>query len=191
MNQQELTELIEYYGRDIYSFCLSLTGNRVDADDLYQETFLTVIRKKSNLVIESNPKSYLLTIAIRRWKDKKRTYGRRKRIVPMESLDQLAEKRGNGSGISSKSVRMDDTDYITNNQPEQMVLEREIQEEIRKLVRELDDKLRIPMYLYYMEELTLEDIGRMLHLPCGTVKSRMHRGRRILKERLVELGYEI
>lgn len=48
---------------------------------------------------------------------------------------------------------MDDTDYITDDQPKQLVLEREIQKKICKLVGELDDKLRIPVYLYYMEEL--------------------------------------
>ena len=65
MNEQ-LTDLIERlireYGKDIYSFCVYLTGSRDQADDLYQQTFLTAMEKE-DIREEDNPKSYLLSIA--------------------------------------------------------------------------------------------------------------------------------
>ena len=179
MDQEELMSLIERYGREIYSFCLSLAGNQADAEDLYQDSFLSLIRKQSSAAAITNPKSYMLTVVVRRWKDKKRTCARRQRLAPMESLDELEEKNGN--------MFVPSTDY----QPEQELLEREIQREIRQMVSELDEKMKIPVYLYYMEELSVAQISRMLRLPQGTVKSRLRKARTILKERMVELGYEI
>lgn len=196
MDRAELIDLIEAYGKDIYSFCLSLTGNKADAEDLYQDSFLSLIRKQSSVAAVTNPKSYMLTVVVRRWKDKKRKYARRQQLVPMESLDELEEKNGN---ILTASVH--GLDYGTGHQgnfgsaadyqPEKELLNLELQQEIRSIVSELDDKIKIPVYLYYMEELSVAEISRMLHLPQGTVKSRLHRARIIMKERMVELGYEI
>ena len=65
MTDIELEQFITEYGGDIYSFCCCLTGSRQEADDLYQETFLRAIEKKQILDAEGNPKSYLLSVAIR------------------------------------------------------------------------------------------------------------------------------
>lgn len=196
MDRAELIDLIEAYGKDIYSFCLSLTGNKADAEDLYQDSFLSLIRKQSSVAAVTNPKSYMLTIVVRRWKDKKRKYARRQQLVPMESLDELEEKSGNiltasmhgfDYGTGQQGNFGSEADY----QPEKELIDLEMQQEIRSIVSELDDKIKIPVYLYYMEELSVAEISRMLHLPQGTVKSRLHRARIIMKERMVELGYEI
>ena len=69
MTDFELEQFITEYGADIYSFCCCLTGSRQEADDLYQETFLRAIEKKQILDAEGNPKSYLLSVAIRLWKN--------------------------------------------------------------------------------------------------------------------------
>lgn len=196
MSQEELIDLIEVYGRDIYSFCLSLTGNKTDAEDLYQDSFLTLIRKMSAVAEVTNPKGYMLAVVVRRWKDRKRKYARRQRLIPMESLDKLEEENGNfpagqifvsdnSNGYAGYSGLA--ADY----QPERKILHLEMQGEIRRLVSELDDKMKIVIYLYYMEEMSIVEISRMLHLPQGTVKSRLHRARMIMKERMAELGYEI
>ena len=59
MDSKEFDNIINEYGKDIYSFCLYLTRNKEDADDLYQD---------------SNPKSYLLTIATNVWNNHKRKF---------------------------------------------------------------------------------------------------------------------
>ena len=71
----ELEQCIETYGKEVYSFCLHLTGAREWADELYQDTFLTAMEHITKLHNDAgaNPKSYLLSVAIRLWKNKRRS----------------------------------------------------------------------------------------------------------------------
>ena len=72
MNHKELETCIRTYGKDIYSFCCRLTGSRQEADDLYQDTFLKMVELKERLDITSNPKSYLLSVAVNLWRNRRR-----------------------------------------------------------------------------------------------------------------------
>ena len=72
MTKLELEQCIEEYGTDIYSFCLHLTGNRQQADELYQETFLKAVEKRSEILSDGNVKSYLLSVAVRLWRNWRR-----------------------------------------------------------------------------------------------------------------------
>ena len=71
----ELEQCIQEYGKEVYSFCLHLTGVREWADELYQDTFLTAMEHTTQLHNDANanPKSYLLSVAIRLWKNKRRS----------------------------------------------------------------------------------------------------------------------
>ena len=71
MERVMIETIIEEYGKDIYSFCVYLTGNKHEADDLYQQIFLIAI-EKNDIRIDNNPKSYLLSIAVNVWNNKKR-----------------------------------------------------------------------------------------------------------------------
>lgn len=61
---------------------------------------------------------------------------------------------------------------------------------VRSAVGKLPDKYRIPVLLFYMEELSISDISSILKLPEGTVKSRIHRAKKILKQKLEDQAYE-
>ena len=61
MDPVALEKYINEYGREVYSFCMYLTRNKEDADDLYQQTFL-VAYEKNSIDENKNPKSYLITI---------------------------------------------------------------------------------------------------------------------------------
>ncbi len=69
MTIQELEQCIALYGKEIYSFCIHLTKAKELADDLYQDTFLEAMKKIHTIQFEQNPKSYLLSITIRLWKN--------------------------------------------------------------------------------------------------------------------------
>ena len=71
----KLEQCIETYGKEVYSFCLHLTGAREWADELYQDTFLTAMEHITRLHNDAgaNPKSYLLSVSIRLWKNKRRS----------------------------------------------------------------------------------------------------------------------
>ena len=71
--------------------------------------------------------------------------------------------------------------------PEEEIVKMETQERIQYEIGRLPDKYRSVIILRYIEELPLQEIGDILELPLGTVKTRVHRGRAALRKQLGEL----
>lgn len=172
MTKQELEMCVNEYGRDIYSFCKHLTNNLPEADDLYQDTFLTATGLMDKIDYGNNPKSYLLSIALRIWKNKKRKYAWRKRIADMRSM---ADERDVSPGESTELS------------PEERIVGKERDESIRMAVNRLPEKLRIAVLLFYMEDLPTAQIARVMKIPAGTVLSRLHQARKILRKELEDI----
>ncbi len=170
MNITELEKCIVTYGDDIYAFCLHLAYNQQEAEELYQDTFLKAMELLNGIEAEGNPKSYLLSITIRLWKNRKRKYAWRKRIAGIESLVEDIEEADIDSGYSL----------------EDEVLKKEQARHLRLAVNALDEKYRLPVYLYYMEDMVVSDIASILKIPKGTVKSRLYKAREILKNKLAD-----
>lgn len=181
MTNSELERCIQEYGTDIYSFCRNLTYNQQEADDLYQDTFLKAVELCERIHMEENPKSYLLSVAVRVWKNKKRKYAWRKRIADTQTfleeqgMEQLQEiEASQGASEMQKS-------------PEEQILSRERDRLVREAVSHLPKRLRIPVLLYYMEELTIAQIASVLKIPEGTVKSRLYQARKRLEKELEDV----
>ena len=87
MTITELEQYIDEYGKDIFSFCKQVTGSVQEGEDLYQDTFLKAMELSERMDIENNPKSFLLSIAIRLWKNRRRKFAWKQRIAGMESLE--------------------------------------------------------------------------------------------------------
>ncbi len=164
-----LEKCITDYGKDVYSFCLYMTRNKETAEDLYQQTFL-VAWEKGELDENRNPKSYLISVAVNLWNNQKRKYLWRKKKANIiyfqdEDLTQL----------------ISDTETV-----EETVVKQDEMELVRSLVNQLPDKMRIVILMYYMEEMSVDEIAKALHIPSGTVKSRMHQAKNWLKEGMVQ-----
>lgn len=168
MSFEELENIIHTYGRDLYSFCRFITHNRYEADDLYQDTFLKLYEIREKTVIEKNPKSYIMTISVNLYRNYKRKHAVRMAITGGEaSVEDYMDV------IASKDV-----------QPDTQIV---IQEEYRLLraeINKLPDKYKLPLLLFYMEDIPLTEISKILKLPVGTVKTRLHRAKNILKRKL-------
>ena len=170
MRQEELEQYIQDYGKDLFSFCCSVTRSRDEAEELYQDTFLKLYEIGEKLVIETNPKSYLMGISVNIYRNYKRKLSVRQRIV----------------GVTKSVEEMDVEPVSEARLPEEEVIEQEECGFIRSAVRQLPDKYRLPILLFYMEELPLAEIAAVLKLPEGTVKSRLYRAKKILKQKLEE-----
>lgn len=166
MTMKELESCIEAYGKDIYNFCLHLTRDRELAEDLYQDTFLTAIQKQKQ-IDDATVKGYLLSISIGLWKNAKRKVAWRNRIAPTEQLKDVTEP----------FLRYTEKDTV---------LEEEQKTVIKNAVLRLPEKYRIIVLLFYMQELSQEEIANVLHIPVGTVKSRLHTAKQLLKSELEE-----
>lgn len=172
MTKQELEWCISEYGKDIYSFCKYLTGNFLEADDLYQDIFLTAVELIEKIDCENNPKSYLLSIALRIWKNKQRKFAWRNRIAQVQSLVEEKE--------ADKSMSADPT-------PEEIIICKEKEEVVRQAVAELSTKLKPVVLLFYMEDLSVSQIAAVMKIPEGTVLSRLHQARKVLHKKLEDV----
>jgi RNA polymerase sigma-70 factor (ECF subfamily) len=177
VNQMTIKELeicIEKYGKDIYSFCRQLTMSLQEADDLYQDTFLKAMELIPKIDNDQNPKSYLLSIAVHIWKNKKQKFAWRKRIADINPItDLFMEQTANPLDLSL----------------EERVLKQEEILLVRSAVRRLPERLMAPTCLYYMENLSVSQIAALLNIPVGTVKIRLYQARKRLKKELeVVLG---
>ena len=169
MNEIQLEQCIKEYGKDIYAFCSQLTRNLQETEDLYQDTFLKAVELGARIDFEQNPRSYLVSIALRIWKNRRRKYAWRKRIAETEQLtEETAEHKGPGQEFS----------------PEDAVLKQELRTQVQEAVAGLEDKYRVPVYLYYTLQLSVEQIAKIMNLPQGTVKSRLYKARKLLKQKL-------
>lgn len=177
MTKVELENCINLYGSEIFSFCRYLTGSVQEGEELYQDVFLCALELEARGKQGDNPKSYLLSIAINLWKNKRRKYAWRKRILNMDSLEEMADVYGEQQAIS----------YGETLQPEAVVLLREQATLVRKHLAELPEKYKLPLYLYFAAELSIKEMAICLKVPEGTVKSRLHRAKQLMKERLEEL----
>lgn len=167
MTKQELEVCIDQYSKDIYSFCRNLTHNLQEADDLYQDTFLMALQLREKMEYGKNPKSYFLSIAIRIWKNKKRKFAWRKRIADTQLI---VDERDTYTGESAEPS------------PEECIADKEKNKTIREAVDRLPEKLRIVVLLFYMEDLSTAQIAEVMKIPVGTVLSRLHQARKILKK---------
>ncbi len=173
MTNLELEHFISVYEKDIYSFCLSLTGNGSLADDLYQDTFLKAVEKMGQINSDGNIKSYLLSVAVKIWTNRKRKFAWRKRIVPTVMLSDVHENNV-----------LSETDIL------QDCVDAEIKNAVNSAVMGLDEKYKIPVLLYYMEEMSVTQIAEIMKIPQGTVKSRLSTARKYLKKELEEYRNE-
>lgn len=169
MTKQELTECIDTYGRDIYSFCRHMTGNVQEAEELYQDTWLKTVELLESIDSTGNVKSYCLSVALRLWKNRKRKFAWRRRIAG--TRDYLDEE-----GL----------EYISDNSPtsEEWILEKERDRLVWSAVGELPEKLKTVILLYYMEELSISQVAAAAGVPEGTVKSRLYQARKLLEQKL-------
>ena len=67
---------------------------------------------------------------------------------------------------------------------------KELMIEVNRIIETLPEKVRIPLILYYLSDCSIEQIATIIKKPYGTVKSRLFKGRSLIKKRLEELGYE-
>ena len=178
MNNEEFEKFVLENGKEILRFCRMTCGNKELGDELYQDTMLKLLEKKKKIDIQQNVRSYALSISILLWKNKKKKYATRNRLISFESVEEMKE--------SSDLEIMDMAAISTEN----AILLEDDKKVVQRVVSELPEKLRIPVHLYYSADMSLKEIAEILNIPVGTVKSRMNKAKCLIKEKLEALGYD-
>ncbi len=157
-----IDEYIQRYGRRLYGLCRSLCINPFDADDLYQETWLRVIKHIDKYDPARKFETWLTKICVNTYRSRLR------RITRSPLLD-----------FSSN----EDKDRLLDSLP---APESKDYSPLYEAVGRLPDKLRLAVVLFYFQGMDLSSTAELLKIPEGTVKSRLNKARKLLKEVLAD-----
>ena len=152
-------ELVGNYYAPLYRFGLSLSRNEADAGDLVQQTFYTWATKGHQLRDTSRVKTWLFTTLYRDFLAKKRHADR---FVDTEDASNFVEPMHIAPSV------IDSLDAAI----------------VQKALHALDDRYRAPVTLFYMQQHSYREIAEILHVPIGTVMSRISRGKAELRRQL-------
>ncbi|MBI4278018.1 MAG: sigma-70 family RNA polymerase sigma factor [Armatimonadetes bacterium] len=166
-------DIVRCYSRHVYNVAYRLTGNEADAKDLAQETFLRVYRNLRKVQPGTPLEGWLYRIVTNLNID----VIRRRSRVRMESLD--APVPAGDEGEAAPRAIPDEAPG-----PEAEAIAAEFEGQVQQALLALPEDLRRVVVLADVEGFSYEEIGEMVGIPVGTVKSRLHRARGLLRERL-------
>lgn len=153
MSSEVFTVLVQAQYAALYRFALSLTRNSSDACDLTQQTFFIWARKGEQLRDTTKAKSWLFTTLYREFLRGRRRGGQ------MTSLEDLPPSEADPAAPEVDVVTGMDAGLVV------------------EALQEVDEVYRVPLTLFYLEELSYKDIAETLDVPIGTVMSRLSRGK--------------
>jgi RNA polymerase sigma-70 factor, ECF subfamily len=180
-------QLVEEYQTLVYALAFRILNDAEDARDSTQETFLKVYRHFGNFRGEASLKTWICRIAINQARSADR-WLRRRRRNDMTSLDgpwgaSMSSNGGMNGGANGYDQRSP-IDYLQSRgaTPEDETLFRERARQIERGLRQLKKDFRIAVILRDIEGLSYEEIAWVTDVSVGTVKSRIARGREMLRE---------
>lgn len=169
---------VEHLG-SLLAVATRMTRNPAEAEDLVQDTLVKAMRAREQFEPGTNMRAWLLRILTNTFINRYRRGGLEKAVLEGPDADPLAD----GWVSSSTMEAMRD--------PESQALRPVLEKEIKRALDELPDEFRVTVALADIEELSYREIADILGCPIGTVMSRLHRGRRLLKARLYEHALEM
>jgi RNA polymerase sigma-70 factor (ECF subfamily) len=170
----------------VYRFALRLTGAPDRADDLVQETFLRAYRAWDQYERGTRAKSWLFTITRNLFLRQEERGKRHDEIVRTET-------RTSGPGPGEAGVDLVNPVWVSTmgKDPEGEFFDSIVDDEVLKAIDALPEEYRTAVVLSDVEGLSYQEIGEMMEVPVGTVKSRLFRGRRRLQKELYEFAEEM
>ena len=151
-----------------------LTRSTAEAEDLVQDTLLKALRAREHFTPGSNMRAWLLRILTNTFINRYRRGGLERSVLDGPDADPLAD---GWIGASTMEAMRD---------PESRAMRALLEKEIVAALDELPEEFRLAVVLSDVEELSYKEISDIMGCPIGTVMSRLHRGRRLLKRRLYE-----
>ncbi len=163
------------------TFAYHLTYNETDADDLVQETYLKSYRFIDKYIVGTNAKAWLFKILKNEFINRYRKKAKRPTAVDFEEIITYHDQEDNNQYSSYVDLRVE-------------LYQAMMGDEITIAINGLPVDFRTVILLCDIEGFTYEEISKIIDIPIGTVRSRLHRARNMLKEKLKEyaatLGYK-
>lgn len=163
-----------------YGLAYSLTHDRADAEDLVQEAALLAFKAFAQFKPGTNFKAWFYKILVNAFYGQHRKQRRQGETVDLESLPALY--------LYGKTAELGLHDQTAD--PAGALLARLDTEQIVAALEALPEEYRAACSLYFVQDYSYEEIAQALEVPLGTVRSRIHRGRKLLQQRLWAIAEE-
>lgn len=161
-NQDSFAEIVTRYKKLIYSIVYNMIRDKQEVNDIAQEVFIRIYKSLNRY----NPEYKFSTWSVK--------------IATNLCLDVLRKKRVDSTSIDEIEGVSIDTDT-----PEARFLRKEKSERIRRAIEGLPDKYRIPVVLFHQNNLSYEEMAKVLNEPMTIIKNRLYRARLMLREKLL------
>ncbi|MCI2958069.1 sigma-70 family RNA polymerase sigma factor [Agromyces atrinae] len=180
--QPSLSELFEQqalpYIDQLYAAALRMTRNPADAQDLVQETFVKSYAAFAKFEQGTNLKAWLYRILTNTFIN---TYRKKQREPYQGTIDELEDWQLGGAesttASASRSAEAEAIDHLPDSA-------------VKDALQSLPEDFRLAVYFADVEGFSYQEIADMMNTPIGTVMSRLHRGRRMLRELLADYARE-
>jgi RNA polymerase sigma-70 factor, ECF subfamily len=163
----------------LYAGALRMTRNPADAEDLVQETMLRAYRSFDRFEPGTNLKAWLFRILTNAYIN---VYRKRQREPQKVSQDEVED--------FDLYQELKDHDPQFSATPESIVLDSLVDSDITDAIDDLPEQFRLAVVLSDIEGFTYAEMAEIMDVPMGTVMSRLHRGRKALQKRLLDLAKE-
>ena len=173
-SEEAFVYLLAVYQNPVYNMICHLLGDQSEAADVLQNVFLKVLRGIRHFHGNSSLKTWIYRIAVHETSNHRRSCGRRLVHEPFSVDDESMQPRV----YAAASTRERETPYRVYEQEER-------RREVKRAVASLAQPYRAAVVLRDIEDFSYEEIAQILGVAEGTVKSRLRRGRELLKRKLI------
>ena len=165
----------------LHNYAYKITGNQLDADDLLQETYLRAFRFFDKFEKGTNCKAWLFRIMKNLFINKYRKNQKEPGKVDYSEIENFFD--------NIRSEKIDSTDL------QEKVFSNLLDDDMTNALNSLQDDFKTVVILCDLEGLSYEEIADFVQCPIGTVRSRLHRGRKMLQQKLYDYakqrGYDV
>ena len=165
--------LMRRYEDKVFRLAVGMMKNRDDALDAVQDAFLSVYRKIGTFRKDSSFSTWLYRVALNAIYMKLRSQSRHGRTEPLDELESILDPAKIRMVMPVRSERADDS-----------LLRKELAAQLREAVAALPEDYRIIFTLRDVEDLSNQEVADILGLTLAATKTRLHRARLFLRERL-------